>query len=118
MQESIKIQKYLADCGLLSRRAAERAVCEGKVTVNGELAALGQRIFPQKDKVTYLGKVVEKRRDFHPTYLMLNKPVGYVTTMSDDKGRKTVADLVADVGVRVYPVGRQGRSRGRGGSGQ
>lgn len=106
MQESIKIQKYLADCGLLSRRAAERAVCEGKVTVNGELAALGQRIFPQKDKVTYLGKVVEKRRDFHPTYLMLNKPVGYVTTMSDDKGRKTVADLVADVGVRVYPVGR------------
>ena len=106
MENDLKIQKYLADCGLMSRRAAEKEIAAGLVKINGEVAEIGQRVHPIKDRVEYKGAVVAKKRGVHNTYLMLNKPTGYVTTMSDDKGRKTVADLVADVGVRVYPVGR------------
>lgn len=106
MERDLKIQKYLADCGLMSRRAAEREIAEGRVKVNGAVAEIGLRIDPKKDRVEYNGRVVEKKRGVHHTYLMLNKPAGYVTTMNDDKGRKTVAELVADCGVRVYPVGR------------
>ena len=106
MENDIKIQKYIAECGLMSRRAAEREIAAGLVKINGEVAEIGQRVRPTKDRVEYKGAVVAKKRGTHNTYLMLNKPTGYLTTMSDDKGRKTVADLVADVGVRVYPVGR------------
>lgn len=106
MENDIKIQKYLADCGLMSRRAAEREIADGYVTVNGETASLGQRVTPLKDRVEYHGRVVAPKRGAHPTYLMLNKPAGYITTMSDDKGRRTVADLVAGAEARVYPVGR------------
>ena len=104
--EPIKIQKHLADCGLMSRRAAEREIELGLVKVNGEVATIGMRIDPAKDRVTYKGVTVAKKRGTHHTYVMLHKPTGYVTTMADDKGRKTVADLVSDVGVRVFPVGR------------
>ena len=106
MENDVKIQKYIADCGLMSRRAAEKEIEAGQVKINGEVAEIGQRVRPGKDRVEYKGAVVAKKRGTHHTYLMLNKPTGYVTTMSDDKGRKTVADLVADVEVRVYPVGR------------
>ncbi len=104
--EKIRIQKYLADAGVCSRRAAERAIEAGEVKVNGYPAEIGQRIDPIKDKIEYEGKVIVKKRNAHPCYIMLNKPTGYVTTMNDDKGRRTVAELVMDAGVRVYPVGR------------
>ncbi len=106
MERDIKIQKYLAVCGLMSRRAAEREIAAGLVKINGEPAEIGQRIDPVRDRVEYKGAVVVKKRGVHHTYLMLNKPAGYVTTMNDDKGRKSVAELVADAGCRVYPIGR------------
>ncbi|MBQ8287435.1 MAG: rRNA pseudouridine synthase [Clostridia bacterium] len=104
--EELRIQKYLADCGICSRRAAERSIEEGDVKINGILAEIGQKIRPDRDKVTYRGRPVVKKRNAHPCYVMLHKPAGYVTTMSDEKGRKTVAELVAGVDQRVYPVGR------------
>lgn len=104
--EELRIQKYLADCGVCSRRAAERAIEEGDVLINGETAEIGQKIRPDRDKVSFRGRPVVKKRNAHPCYIMLYKPAGYVTTMSDEKGRKTVADLISDVEKRVYPVGR------------
>ncbi len=103
--EEIKLQKYFTDCGVMSRRAAENEIKLGRVLVNGEVAELGRRIDPERDVVTYLGKRIE-RRESEALYIMLNKPRGYVTTMSDEKGRHTVRDLTGDVGARVYPVGR------------
>lgn len=104
--ESIKLQKYFTDCGIMSRRAAEKEIECGKVKVNGVTATAGQRIIVGVDKVTYLGKPVEPPKFKKMIYVMLNKPRGYLTTMSDDRGRKTVADLVSDIGERVYPIGR------------
>ncbi|MBQ7354037.1 MAG: rRNA pseudouridine synthase [Clostridia bacterium] len=104
--EELRIQKYLADCGICSRRAAERAIEEGDVKINGIDAEIGQKIRPDRDKVTYRGRPVVKKRNAHPCYVMLHKPAGYVTTMSDEKGRKTVAELITGVDQRVYPVGR------------
>lgn len=104
--EEVRIQKYLSDCGVLSRRAAEKAIEEGRVKINGENAVIGQKIDPSKDEVYFDGRHIIKKRSAHYVYIMLNKPAGYVTTMSDDKGRKTVASLVSDAGTRVYPVGR------------
>ncbi len=104
--DSIKLQKYFTDCGIMSRRAAEKEIENGSVRVNGEVATLGTRITPGVDSVTYLGKPVQMPKFKKKIYVMLNKPRGYLTTMSDDRGRPTVAELVADVGERVYPVGR------------
>ncbi len=104
--EELRIQKYLADCGICSRRSAERSIEMGEVQINGEPAEIGQKIRPDRDKVTYRGKPVVKKRNDHPCYVMLHKPAGYVTTMSDEKGRKTVAELITGVERRVYPVGR------------
>ena len=103
--DSVKLQKFFTDCGILSRRAAEAEIESGRVKVNGEVATLGTRIDPQNDTVEYCGKVIRPvKRD--KICIMLNKPRGFVTTMSDEKGRPTVATLTADVGRRVYPVGR------------
>jgi len=103
--ESIKLQKYFTDCGVMSRRAAEKEIESGNVTVNGSVATLGDRIDPGTDTVRWNGNIISPAPKGH-TYIALNKPLGYVTTMSDEKGRKTVAELISDVGSRVYPVGR------------
>lgn len=101
----IKLQKFLSDCGLMSRRAAEKEIEAGKVFVNGRKAKLGDRVDPDADLVSYGGKPV-RRQNRRKTYLMLYKPAGYVTTLKDEQGRQTVADLVKDVPGRLYPVGR------------
>ena len=89
---------------MVSRRAAEAEILAGHIKVNGEVAVIGQKIVPGRDVVEYRGKVVTE--GIRNVYIMLYKPRGYVTTMSDDRGRPCVAELVEDVGVRVYPVGR------------
>lgn len=103
--EQIRIQKYLADCGIMSRRKAEEEILRGNVTVNGRKAEIGQKIVAGKDYVTFMGKTVQATVK-EKVYLKLNKPRGYVSTMSDEKGRKCVADLVKNVPERVYPIGR------------
>jgi 23S rRNA pseudouridine2605 synthase len=99
-----RLQKYLSRCGVSSRRAAEQMIEAGRVTVNGLPAQLGQRVDPARDTVAVDGKTVTAEPE--KVYLMLNKPRGFVTTLSDEKGRRTVRELVADCGQRVYPVGR------------
>lgn len=89
----------------MSRRAAEEAIKKGLVRVNGEVVSEGERIIPGVDLVEYNGVPVIPSAD-KKTYVLLNKPRGFVTTLSDEKGRRTVAELVASVGTRIYPVGR------------
>ena len=98
------LQKILSACGAASRRQAEAYITAGWVTVNGRVAALGEKADPERDQIALDGKLL-LRPDRH-TYLMLYKPVGYVTTLSDEKGRRTAAELVAGCGARVWPVGR------------
>nr|WP_326209375.1 pseudouridine synthase [uncultured Oscillibacter sp.] len=99
-----RLQKLLSAAGVCSRRAAEGYIEAGRVTVNGRTARLGDKADPGRDDVRLDGKPLPKRAE--PVYLLLNKPRGYVTTLSDEKGRRTVAELVAGCGARVYPVGR------------
>ena len=103
--KTLRLQKYFTDCGVLSRRAAEEEIRAGRVNVNGATATVGQQIDPEIDVVVWRGKRIRPTATHHH-YILLNKPRGFVTTLSDEKGRKTVAELVADVGVRLYPVGR------------
>lgn len=107
MDDKIRLQKYLAECGIASRRKAEQLIIDGEVKVNGHVASLGDKINPKRDIVTINGKKVSRPREFK--YIMLHKPRGYISTLSDEMGRKSVAELVEDVGVRVYPVGRLDR---------
>ena len=100
----MRIQKFISDAGIMSRRAAEKAILAGEITVNGTPAEIGMKITVGKDIVKYRGKTVGESKE--NVYLILNKPVGYLTSMSDDRGRKCVSELVSDVGVRVYPAGR------------
>lgn len=99
-----RLQKLLSAAGLCSRRKAEEWLAAGRVTVNGVTASLGDKADPERDVVAVDGTALS-RPDAH-TYLMLHKPRGYVTTLSDEKGRRTVAELVADCPARVWPVGR------------
>ena len=99
-----RLQQLLSAAGVCSRRAAETYLTAGRVTVNGEPARLGQRADPDRDEILVDGRPLTPRAK--PVYILLNKPRGYVTTLSDERGRKTVAELVADCGARVYPVGR------------
>ena len=103
----IRLQKHLAECGVASRRKAEELIEAGKVKINGHIAELGAKVDPRRDKVTVRGKAVVPVNE--KVYIMLNKPRGFVTTMSDELGRKTVSDLVADAGNRIFPVGRLDR---------
>ena len=99
-----RLQKLLSAAGVCSRRRAEEYILAGRVTVNGKRAGLGDRADPARDRIEVDGVPLPVSRTH--TYIMLNKPRGYVTTLSDEKGRKTVAELVADCPARVWPVGR------------
>ena len=98
-----RIQKAISDAGLCSRREAERAIEQGEVTVNGRPAKIGQKV-TARDIVVFRGQRIEGKES--KEYYMLNKPVGYVTTMSEQFGRKSVGDLLGNIKARVYPVGR------------
>lgn len=100
----IRLQKYLSQCAVASRRKAEELILNGKVKVNGRPAQLGDKVNPRKDTVTVNGKKIVSSKKLY--YIMLHKPRGFITTMEDERGRKCVAQLVEDVGARVYPVGR------------
>lgn len=100
-----RLQKILSAYGVCSRREAERLMLAGCVQVNGVPAALGEKADPERDTITVNGAPLRPKAPEH-CYLMLHKPRGYVTTLSDEKGRANVSQLVADCGVRVYPVGR------------
>ena len=99
-----RIQKILSARGLCSRRKAEEWIAAGRITVNGHVAIVGDTADPELDEILLDGKLLPSTQSF--VYIMLNKPRGYVTTLLDEKDRKTVAELVKDCGVRVYPVGR------------
>ena len=103
----VRLQKYLSECGVASRRKAEDLIAAGKVKVNGRPASIGDKIDPRNDTVVVAGKKVRKSKK--NTYIMLHKPRGFITTLSDEMGRKCVAQLIEDVGTRVYPVGRLDR---------
>ena len=99
-----RLQKILSGRGICSRRKAEEYINDGRVCVNGSVATLGDSADPELDEITLDGKPLPSANEY--VYIMLNKPRGYVTTLSDEKGRKNAAQLVADCGIRVYPVGR------------
>ena len=103
-----RVQKYLADCGLCSRRAAEEMILAGRVSVNGAVAQLGCKV-DEGDRVAVDGRLVSEKRAAH-TYVMLHKPRGYITTMKDEQGRRCVADLLTGLRARVVPVGRLDRN--------
>ncbi len=101
----IRLQKYLADCGIASRRKSEELISQGRVSVNGRIVTeLGTKIDTEKDEVKYLGKLI-KPQNTEKIYILLNKPIGYVTTITDQFDRPTVLDLVK-VDKRIVPVGR------------
>ena len=106
--EELRIQKYLSNQGMMSRRGAEEAVMRGRVFVNGTKALTGQKIIPEIDEITLDGIQVALRPESKKIYVMLNKPAGVVTTMSDEKNRKCVSDILEQDGIkeRIYPVGR------------
>lgn len=107
--EKIRLQKFLSQCSVASRRKAEELIEQGKVKVNGRKATLGDKVDPVHDKVLVCGKpVINNNKKL--MYVMLHKPRGFVTTLSDEQGRRCVADLVADAGVRLFPVGRLDRN--------
>lgn len=99
-----RLQKIISSRGIASRRAAEQMIAEGRVTCNGAICHIGDHADPDTDIIFLDGKPLPPENE--NIYIMLNKPKGYVTTLRDEKGRKNVTELVADCGVRVYPVGR------------
>lgn len=103
--EKIRLQKFMSDAGIMSRRAAEEEIKKGNISVNGHVADLGAKIDARSDIVTYKGKRIESRaREY--IYIMMNKPRGYLSSTSDDRSRKCVTDLLDGLDERVYPVGR------------
>ena len=103
--EKIRLQKFIADTGLMSRRAAEEEIKNGNISVNGHVATPGTKVDPRNDTISFRGKKITQRREEY-TYIMMNKPRGYLSSTSDDRGRKCVTDLLDGVKCRVYPVGR------------
>lgn len=102
--EEIRLQKYIADCGIASRRKAEELIKQGKIKINGQIVTeLGTKINPQKDVVLYNDKQIQNDNKY--VYILLNKPIGYVTTVKDQFNRESVLDLVK-VKERIVPVGR------------
>lgn len=104
--EKVRIQKIISDSGVCSRRKAEEFIIRGKVKVNGHVAELGQKADPMEDIITVNGEEVAYDRKKDMYYLIMNKPRGYITSMSDDHGRRCVTELLPpDIG-RVFPIGR------------
>ena len=103
--EKVRLQKFIADSGLMSRRAAEAEIERGNFSINGHVASIGMKINPAEDVVAYKGKKIRYEKKKY-TYIMLNKPRGYLSSTTDDRGRKCVTDLLDGVNSRVYPVGR------------
>lgn len=103
----IRLQKFLSEAGIASRRKAEEMIRSGLVKVNGKIANIGDSVDPKTDSVSVGGKKVKKENSLR--YILLNKPRGYVTTTDDDLGRKCVLELVSGVKERIYPVGRLDR---------
>ncbi len=106
--ELVRLQKYFTDCGVMSRRAAEAEILAGRVTVNGHVAGVGMKVNPARDVVVWKGRRIQPLRTEY-TYILLNKPRGYLTSMSDPEGRRCVTELLEGVTARVYPVGRLDR---------
>jgi len=103
---SVRLQKFIADCGITSRRKAEELIVQGRVLVNGVVAdQLGTKVDPEKDAVSVDGQYVDLKGK-EKVYLVLHKPRGYVTTVHDPEGRPTVMDFCTDIAERIYPVGR------------
>ncbi len=103
--EKIRLQKFIADMGIMSRRAAEEEIKNGNMSVNGHIASLGAKIDPKNDIVAYRGKRIKYEKKKY-TYIVMNKPRGYLCSTADDRGRKCVTDLIQGIDARVYPVGR------------
>lgn len=101
----IRLQKYLADCGVASRRKCEEIILSGRVEVDGEIVdTLGTKVDPSKSKVTVNGKLIKDTQDFR--YILLHKPEGFITTAKDQFDRPSVIDIIEDCDERIYPVGR------------
>ncbi len=110
MEESIKLQKYFSECGVMSRRHAEEEILAGKVLLNGNIALITDRIVPGKDTVIYNGKTVEKKES-DKVYILLNKPKDYICSLDDEKGRKCAFTLVKKLtNERVWTIGRLDRN--------
>ncbi len=102
--EEVRLQKYLAECGVASRRKCEELIKNGKIRVNGKVVTeLGTKVIPGKDKVTIDSKNIALEEE-KKVYILLNKPVGYVTTVSDEQKRPTVMELLKGVKEKVVPV--------------
>ncbi|NOR22822.1 MAG: pseudouridine synthase [Desulforhopalus sp.] len=105
MSNPIRLQKFIAQCGIASRRKAEAYISAGRIAIDGQITKeMGIRIIPGKNKITFDGKLVEAREQL--VYYLLNKPKGYVTTLSDPQGRPIVTSLVKESKARLFPVGR------------
>lgn len=107
MAKDTRLQKMMADCGVASRRKSEELIAAGQVKVNGVTAKVGDKVDIKKDKVTVFGKPLSAKS--RTVYIMLHKPRGFITTMSDENQRKCVAELVEEIPERIYPVGRLDR---------
>ncbi len=102
----IRLQKYIANCGVTSRRKAEVLITEGKVSINGKVVTeLGTKVDPLKDAISVEGQFID-RNMVEDIYLVMNKPRGFVSTVHDPEGRKTILDLCREISERIYPVGR------------
>lgn len=106
-EKKIRLQKFLSEAGVASRRKSEELIAAGVVRVNNRVAAIGDSVDPVKDNITVRGKKVVRSGNLY--YILLNKPRGFVTTTDDEFGRKCVTELVKDIGERLYPVGRLDR---------
>ena len=105
MNDPIRLQKFIAQCGIASRRKAEELISKGRIAVDGvKVTEMGVRVIPGKNRITFDGKPVEAREQL--VYYLLNKPKGYVTTLSDPQGRPIVTSLIKDNEARLFPVGR------------
>jgi len=104
----MRIQKYLSEQGIMSRRNAEDAVIRGKIMINGKKAAVGQKVVPEIDEIMVNGVIITQKTENKKIYIMMYKPAGVVTTMSDDQGRTCVSDIINKeiIEERIYPVGR------------